>query len=132
MGDVTKTHLLWNLTDSRAASDYSSPLMVDGRLFLVKRGGITNVVDRETGSSLRKRKRLGNIGQYYASPVFGDDKIYVIGENGFVIVLANQTKQKVLAKNDMGESCLATPAISDGRIYIRTRNKLFCIASPTP
>ena len=126
-GDVTKTHLLWNLDDTRAASDYSSPLMVDGRLFLVKRGGITNVVDITTGESLRKRKRLHNIGQYYASPVFGDDKIYVTGENGFIIVLANQSKQKVLAKNDMGESCIATPAIADGRIYIRTLNKLFCV-----
>ena len=104
--------------------------MVNGRLFLVKRGGITNVVDMETGESLRKRKRLGNIGQYYASPVFGDDKIYFTGENGFIVVLANQSQQKVLAKNDMGESCLATPAIADGRIYIRTRNKLFCVAKP--
>lgn len=127
-GDVTKTHLLWNMEDTRAASDYSSPLMVDGRLFLVKRGGITNVVDTVTGESLRRRKRLGNIGQYYASPIFGDGKIYVSGENGFVVVLANQSKQKVLAKNDMGESCLATPAIADGKIYIRTRNKLFCVA----
>jgi outer membrane protein assembly factor BamB len=130
IGDVTETHLLWSLDDNRGASDYSSPLMVNGRLFLVKRGGITNVVDMETGESLRKQKRLGNIGQYYASPVFGDDKIYFTGENGFIVVLANQSQQKVLAKNDMGESCLATPAIADGRIYIRTRNKLFCVAKP--
>ena len=128
VGDVTKTHLLWSLDDNRGASDYSSPLLVDGRLFLVKRGGITNVVDTANGESLRKRKWLGNIGQYYASPVFGDDKIYVTGENGFVVVIANQAKQEVLAKNDMSESCLATPAIADGRIYIRTHNKLYYIA----
>ena len=58
----------------------------------------------------------------------GDGKIYAIGENGFVVVLAQGPKVNVLAKNDMGEPCLATPAIADGRLYIRTREKLYCIS----
>ena len=71
--------------------------------------------------------RIGNLGDYYSSPVAGDGKIYVTGENGFITVLAQAEKLEVLARNDMGEPCIATPAIADGRLYIRTREKLFCV-----
>ena len=124
---MTKTHMVWKLDKTRAASDYSSPLAIDDRLFLIKRGGITSVLDKATGETIRKPRRIGNIGYYYASPVVGDGKIYVVGENGFVIVLANGPQLNFLAKNDMGDTCIATPAIADGRLYIRTRSKLFCL-----
>ena len=68
------------------------------------------------------------MGNYYASPVAGDGKIYVLGENGFMVVLEQGPELTVLAKNDMGESCIATPAIADGRIYVRTLNKLLCFS----
>ena len=129
-GNVTETHMLWKLDKTRAASDYSSPLAIDDRLFLIKRGGITSVLDKATGATIRKPKRIGNVGYYYASPVVGDGKMYVVGENGFVIVLTDGPKLKFLAKNDMGDTCIATPAIADGRLYIRTRNKLFCLTEP--
>ena len=66
---------------------------------------------------------------YFASPVLGDGKIYLAGENGTVVVLRNSANYEELARNDMGESILATPAIADGRLLIRTRTKLFCIAA---
>ena len=51
------------------------------------------------------------------------------GENGFVVVLAIENDRPVvLAKNDMGDSCVATPAIANNRLYVRTLNKLFCIS----
>ncbi len=126
MGDVTKTHLDWNL-DSRAPSNLSSPLVVDGRLFLVKKGGLSSCFDAEDGKTLWKLKRIRNLGDYYASPVYGDGKIYVTGENGFVVVLENGSKLKRLAKNDMGESILATPSIADGKLFFRTRNRLIVV-----
>ena len=75
------------------------------------------------------RKRIRNFGNYYASPVVGDGKIYVTGENGFIVVVKQGPKLEVLAKNDMRESCIATPAIADGRLYIRTLSKLYCISN---
>jgi outer membrane protein assembly factor BamB len=51
----------------------------------------------------------------------------VTGENGVIVVLADEPELKVLAKNDLGETCIATPAIADGRLFIRTRTKLYCI-----
>jgi outer membrane protein assembly factor BamB len=126
-GDVTKTHLVWNL-DNKAPSNISSPVIADGRLFLVKKGGISASFDAQTGETIWMRKRIRNFGNYYASPVVGDGKIYVTGENGFIIVVKQGPKLEVLEKNDMQESCIATPAIANGRLYIRTLNKLYCIS----
>ena len=126
-GDVTKTHLLWNL-NNRASSNLSSQIVFGNQLFVVKRGGLASSFDATTGKTHWETKRIGNLGEYYSSPVAGDGKIYVTGENGFVVVLAPGPELKVLAKNDMGGTCIATPAIADGRIFIRTREKVFCIA----
>jgi outer membrane protein assembly factor BamB len=59
--------------------------------------------------------------------VAADGKIYAAGRNGFVVVLEDGPKVKVLANNDMAGEIIATPAIADGRLYIRTREKLYCI-----
>lgn len=130
-GDVTGTHLLWNnrYPVKAPASNLSSPLVVGDQLFVVKKGGLSSSFDIATGKAHWELARIRNLGDYYASPVAGDGKIYIVGENGFVVVLAQGPKLEVLAKNDMGEACLATPAIADGRIYIRTREKLYCISN---
>ena len=127
-GDVTKTHMVWNL-ENTAPSNIASPLVVDGRVFLVKKGGISACFDAANGETIWMKKRIKNYGNYYASPIAGDGKIYVMGENGFMVVLEQGSEPKVLAKNDMGESCVATPAIADNRLYIRTLTKLFCISN---
>ena len=124
-GDVTATHLLWNLKN-RAPSNLASPLLVGDQLFVVKRGGLSSSFDPTTGEKQWEIKRINNLGEYYASPVAGDGKIYVTGENGFVVVLAAGPELKVLAKNDLGGTCIATPAIADGRLYFRTTEKLLC------
>ena len=130
-GDVTKTHMLWNL-NNKAPSNIASPLLVDGRLFVVKKGGISSCFDAKDGKEIWYQKRIRNFGNYYASPIAGDGKIYVTGENGNIVVLESGPKLKVLAKNDMGDSLVATPAIDDGKIFIRTRQKLFCVANQAP
>ena len=63
-----------------------------------------------------------------SSPIALDGKIYVTGENGYIVVLRQSGELDVLGKNDMGESCIATPAIADGRLYVRTLTKLYCIS----
>ncbi len=130
-GDVTRTHMAWNLSN-KAPSNISSPLAYDGRLFLVKKGGISAAFDLKDGSTIWPRKRIRNLGNYYASPIAGDSKIYVTGENGFIVVLKADSKHVLLARNDMGDSCIGTPAIADNRLYVRTLNKLFCISSDAP
>ena len=125
-GDVTKSHLVWDL-HNRAPSNLSSPLVLGDRLFVVKRGGLSSCFEVDTGKSLWEIKRIQNLGEYYASPVAGDGKIYVTGENGIVVVLAEGPELKILAKNDMGSTSVATPAIANGRLYFRTKEKIFCV-----
>jgi outer membrane protein assembly factor BamB len=127
-GDVTKTHLLWNVTRP-LPSNLSSPLVTDSRLYVVKSGGLSSCLDAADGKLHWEKERLGNFGDYYASPVAADGKVFIAGRTGFVVVLADGPDLKRLAKNDMGGEIFATPAIADGRIFIRTREKLFCIAA---
>jgi len=126
-GDVTKSHMRWNL-DNKSPSNIASPLAFDGRLFMVKKGGISASFGLADGKTVWTRKRIRNLGNYYASPIAGDGKLYVTGENGYIVVLKSGPKPVVLAKNDMGNSCVATPAIADGCLYIRTLDRLFCVS----
>jgi len=126
-GDVTDTHVLWNL-DTPAPSNLSSPLVYENRLHVVKSGGISSCFDATTGEEVWGRTRLRNFGEYYASPIAGDGKIYIAGRNGFVVVLVDGPELDILARNDLGEEILATPAAAQGRLYFRTRESLICIS----
>lgn len=130
-GNVTKTHVAWlnQYKLKTPASNMVSPLVIGDQLFVVKKGGLSSSFDITTGKAQWELGRIKNIGDYYASPVAADGKIYVVGENGFIVVLKQGPKLEVLAKNDMGENCLATPSIADGRLFIRTREKLYCISN---
>jgi outer membrane protein assembly factor BamB len=126
-GDVTKTHIVFNL-DDKSPSNIASPLAFDGRLFMVKKGGISAAFRLEDGSEIWTKKRVGNYGNYYASPVAAGERIYVPGENGTIVVLKAGPEIEVLAKNDVGDSLIATPAIANDRIYLRTLHRLYCFA----
>jgi outer membrane protein assembly factor BamB len=127
-GDATKTHLLWKVTN-KAPDHLVSPILVDGRLVLVKSGGFVNRFNIADGERVGTQQRIGTTGRIIASPVAGDGKVYVTAESGTITVLA-AADLKVRARNDMGEACIATPAIADGRLFIRTRTTLFCVGEP--
>lgn len=128
-GDVTKSHLVW-LLENRSPSNLSSPLVVGKKLFVVKTGGLSSCFDTEQGKTHWQLGRIRNLGDYYASPIAADGKIYVAGRNGFVVVLEDSPELKILAKNDLGAEILATPSIADGRLFFRTREKIYCVAAP--
>jgi outer membrane protein assembly factor BamB len=71
------------------------------------------------------RERLG--GDITASPILIDDKVYAANEAGDVYVLAAEPKYKLLAKNSVGEGVFATPAVADGKLYVRGKSHLYCI-----
>jgi outer membrane protein assembly factor BamB len=127
-GDVTDTHLVWNI-DNKSPSNLSSPLVYNGKVHVVKSGGISSCFDAASGDEVWGRTRLRNFGDYYASPIAADGKIYIAGRNGFVVVIDDADELKILAKNDVGEEILATPSIADGRIYVRTRESVFCFSN---
>ena len=126
-GDVTESHLLWK-HPTKYTDHIVSPFVRNGRMLLIKGGGISTLFETKTGEALRKAKRIPNAGEYFASPIYGDGKIYIAGENGGVVVLKDSASYEVLAKNNMGDSIVATPAIAGDSLFIRTRSKLLCVA----
>ncbi|MEQ1861420.1 MAG: PQQ-binding-like beta-propeller repeat protein [Chthoniobacteraceae bacterium] len=127
-GDVTKTHLLWSI-DPKSPSNLSSPLFYNQRLYLVKSGGLSSCYDAKDGRMLWERVRLGNFGDYFASPIAADGKVFIAGRNGFIVVLQDGPELKIIGKNDMGEEIIATPSIADGRLFVRTRESLICVSA---
>ena len=128
-GDVTDTHLLWK-HKTRYTDHIVSPIVVNNRMLLIKGGGIGTCFETAAGKQLWGPKRIQNEGGYFASPIYGDGKIFVAGENGNVVVLQEGPELKILARNNMGAAILGTPAIADGRLFIRTREKLICVGNP--
>jgi outer membrane protein assembly factor BamB len=127
-GDVTKTHVVWK-KPTKYTDHIVSPLVADGRMLLIKGGGIATCFSTKSGEPCGQPKRIQNEGDYFASPILGDGKIYVAGENGNIVVLKNSPEFEILAKNDMGDPVLGTPAIADGALFIRTRQHLICVAA---
>jgi outer membrane protein assembly factor BamB len=100
-------------------------------LYLLRDNGVLAVYRRETGERLY-RQRLGPGGSgFSASPVAADGKIYFTSEDGDVYVVRAGTEFELLSHNDMGEVCMATPAISEGVLFYRTRSHLIAISEPT-
>ena len=125
-GDVTATHLLWKHY-TKHTDHIVSPLVVNNRMLLVKEGGIATCFDTAEGKSVFGPARINNAANYFASPVYGDGKIYIASENGSIVVLQDAPELKILAVNDMGDPVLGSPAIADGALFVRTRKQLLRI-----
>jgi outer membrane protein assembly factor BamB len=125
-GDVTKTHVAWTL--KRGAPLTPSPLLVGDELFVVNDGGIATCVDAETGAT-HWVQRLG--GEYSASPVFADGRIYFLSEGGAATVIAPGKVFERLATSTLDGEILASMAVSNGSIFIRTDSHLYRIARET-
>jgi outer membrane protein assembly factor BamB len=126
-GDVTKTHIVWTLR--RAAPLTPSPLLVGNELYVVSDIGIASCLDAQTGET-HWQQRLG--GNYSASPIFGDGRIYFLSEEGTAIVIAPGTVFRRLAMNPLDGATLASMAVSAGSIFIRTDSHLYRIQNPKP
>jgi outer membrane protein assembly factor BamB len=125
-GDVTATHVAWKQT--RGLPYVPSPLYYQGRIYLIKNGGIMSCFDAQRGTRLFQG-RLGGVGRYHASPVAGDGKIYVASRRGMIVVIAAGDHLQVLAKNDLGEELSATPALVANTIYIRSAKHLYAFGA---
>jgi outer membrane protein assembly factor BamB len=121
-GDVTKTHVAWTLR--RAAPYTPSPLLVGDELYIVNDTGIASCLDARTGET-RWQQRLG--GNYSASPIFADERIYFLSEEGVATVIAPGTEFRKLAVNRLDAETLASMAVSNGSIFIRSGHDLYRI-----
>lgn len=125
-GDITKSHVLWSF--NKQLPYCPTPLFHKGRIYMVKDGGIFSVLDAESGKSL-KQGRVAGTGSYFASPVYGDGKIYVVSSNGELSILNLEDDWTLIGEADFKEDVYATPALVDGRIYLRTAGHLYCFGT---
>ena len=124
-GDVTNTHVLWRY--ERSLPDVPTPLVYNDVVFLFRNGGIATTLDAQTGKVLKQARLTGAIEDYYASPIGVDGKIYIASEHGKVVVVRAAGDWEMLAINEFDSDIYATPAVSGGQMYIRTRNALYAI-----
>ena len=101
------------------------------RATIIKDGGIITALDAKTGE-LIKRGRARAAENYYASPVGGDGKVYLVSERGIATILRADHPWEILASHDFGGRVMATPVIVAGEFYIRTDEALHCYRRASP
>ncbi len=121
-GDVSRSHVLWR-TDT-GAPYVSSLVHYNGMLYMAGDVGVLSAIDAKTGQRTWQ-ERTGGV--FTASPVAADGKIYLLSEDGQTIVLSAGNQPRVLARNRLNARQLASPAISGGRLFIRTDDAVIAI-----
>jgi outer membrane protein assembly factor BamB len=121
-GDVTDTHVAWTM--GKGSPLTPSMLVVGDDLYMVSDAGIVSCVEAKSGK-LRWQERVAR--QTSASPVYADNKIYIQDEQGAGYVLKPGARLELLAKNDLGDKSLASPAVWRDKLLIRTQSALWCI-----
>jgi outer membrane protein assembly factor BamB len=122
-GDLSDA-VKWRYT--KAIPYYASPLLYRGVLYTLKDGGILSAFDPVEGK-VEKVGRLPNaIGDYYASPVAGDGRLFFVNADGQLTVARAGAQWEALTITELGEKVMATPALAGGRLYVRGDKHLFC------
>ena len=121
-GDITTTHVQWLVPTG--APYISSLVLYQGLIYMANDAGVASCFDAKTGEKVWQSRTDGI---FSASPVAGDGKVYLVSETGETIVLKAGREYQVLARNDLGERFVASPAISGGQIFLRTDGYIFCV-----
>lgn len=124
-GKTASDAIVWSRTGR--GSYMPTPLVYNGVLYVLSNNGTFDAYDFKTGTELY-RQRLATVGSgFSASPVAADGKIYLSNEDGEILVIAAGEKFSHVTTNSMGELLMATPALSDGVMYVRSATSLFAI-----
>lgn len=122
-GDVTKTHIAWE--QKKGVPALASLLYIKPYLYTITRDNILHCLKADSGDIVWNRRLEG---VHSASPVFADGRIYILSEDGVTRVLKPGAKYEEIARNELGETCLASMAVSNGQFFIRSAEHLFCIS----
>ncbi|HEY9175755.1 MAG TPA: PQQ-binding-like beta-propeller repeat protein [Verrucomicrobiae bacterium] len=125
-GDVTQTHVAWR--DTKGAPYVPSMIVVGDHLLSVNNMGVAFCYEAATGNVLWQEK----LGRTHASPVLVDGLVYFINDDGQINVIRPGPRFERVAQYELGEHCYASPAISDGQVFLRGFKHLFCIGPAGP
>jgi outer membrane protein assembly factor BamB len=126
-GKTANDGLAWS---TRTGGSYlPTPLVYDGHLYVLANSGLLSCYEAKTGKKLYT-ERVGGSSGYTAAPVAADGRIYCVSETGGVRVVKAGPEFELLAVNPVGETCMSTPAISDGTLFLRTERHLIALGVP--
>ncbi len=127
-GDMTEKNHVWSYR--RSVPQLPSPLVYGDVLYMLNdQGGLIVLLHPDTGEVIVRGRLEDAMDSYYASPVAGDGKIYFVGQHGKISVLRRGGGLKPVSVSDLGEQVYATPAIQEGRIYLRSVSTLYCFGN---
>jgi outer membrane protein assembly factor BamB len=121
-GDVSYDNYLWGHPEH--VSHIPSPIYYNNHIYMIRSGGIISCLDAKSGDLLY-RERLGAPGAYFSSLIAANGRIYSASRNGIVTVFEAGDKLNILAQNDLDDIIMATPAVVDNKLYIRTAGSLY-------
>jgi outer membrane protein assembly factor BamB len=129
-GDLTGTpNLVWSY--DKGTAYVTSPILYGDYLYLVSDKGILTCIDAKTGAIKYEGGRVPTPATFSASAIAFDGKIFLTSEDGDTFVIKAGPKHEVLTTNSLGEPVYASPAISDGMLFIRGEKNIYCIGQDT-
>ena len=124
-GDITKSHVEWDIFKRMPAR--SSPLVVNGKLYLLSESGILSLVDAKTGEI---EKFVSLKGGFSSSGVYADGLLYFPSEEGKIVVVKPGPDLEVVATNELDDGFMASPALAGSSIFLRSKSHVYCIGRP--
>jgi outer membrane protein assembly factor BamB len=124
-GDITKSHVEWDIFKRMPAR--SSPLVVDGKIYLLSESGILSLVDAKTGEI---EKFVSLKGGFSSSGIYADGLLYFPSEEGKVVVVKPGPDLEVVSTNELDDGFMASPALAGSSIFLRSKSHLYCIGRP--
>jgi len=124
-GETSNEFIVWS--NDMAGAYHPTPLVLGDHLYVLYSTGFIACFEAKTGKPVYEKQRLG--GSFTASPWSYDGKLFCLSEEGTTYVVKAGQEFELLGKNALGEVSLATPAVAGGRLFLRTREALYCIGA---
>lgn len=121
-GDITKSNIQWK--SDKGIPTMGSPILIGDLIYFVNDGGVVSCLEAKTGKLVWKNRLKG---QYYASPVYADGKIFFCNESGDVTVVRPGREFQVIQVNTFSDGFMSSPAVDGNALYLRTKSCLYRI-----
>jgi outer membrane protein assembly factor BamB len=126
-GDVTDNEAAYLWKIDKGTPDVASPVIANDLVFLARENGAVMCLDAKSGEQLWMERLLAD--RHRSTPVVVGDHLYICDREGTILVLEVGREGSVLSRNELGEETLASPAVSDGKLYVRTFDALYCFGN---
>jgi outer membrane protein assembly factor BamB len=124
---TSNDHVAWSAP--RSGGYMCTPLVYRGLVYIVRYNGVLNVFDAKTGEKKYETRLAGATSAFTSSPIGNDGRVFIASEDGQIFVIAAAPTYQLIAMNEMSTPVLATPALSEGRMILRTQDAVMAIGA---